>query len=455
MNQKMRIVSILCAAAMLTGCSDSNANIGKETTVSSETSAVAAESASAQTNENKTETDDIKLYIPNDEICDNMVNNIIAEYAYEYSETNFMSDENAAKLEEALQNIRINNSRFALPMMIKDLPKEFSIEINYDEKEEIGQKFSLYMGTLFMSDERYAETLIILKDGADENYGIIVSIGAYSEMCKWSFGDIEFSHDYDKIMQCFGDPSSYSDHSDLLGALGYVTPNNDYVEFLIGLNGIMCFSFNMENIAENGLLAEYAPYDDFDGIPEIPELTGEPREIDWSRIFDEDCIVIGNEKYPSLAHIGDLGDDINIIEYSTGRDFSQDGNYLKDTYTIMYKGRTIGDIYAMRQSDEPLDDALIYGWSLTLDQIPFPAAIMDIPLSQDFDEISKIYTPNAQNDKFYKYLKIAEADGEKYMCTLALTYPLALWSVTPVSASPELYEEFLEQYQRYENMNEQ
>lgn len=455
MNKKMRIVSILCAAAMLTGCSDSNADIGDEITVSSETSAVAAESASAQTNEDKTEADDIKHYIPNDEICDNMVNNIIAEYAYEYSETNIMSDENAAKLEEALQNIRINNSRFALPMMIKDLPKEFSIKINRDEKEEIGGKFFLYMGTLFMGDERYTDALIILKDGADEKYGIIVGMSAYSEMCKWSFGDIEFSYDNDKIIQCFGDPSSYSNHSDLLGALGYVTPNNDYVEFLIGLNGIMCFSFNMENITENGLLAEYAPYDDFDGIPEIPELTGEPREIDWSRIFDEDCIVIGNEKYPSLARIGDLGDDINIIEYSTGRDFSQDGNYLKDTYTIMYKGRTIGDIYAMRQSGEPLDDALIYGWSLLLDQIPFPTAIMDIPLSQDFDEISKIYTPNAQNDKFYKYLKIAEADGEKYMCTLALTYPLALWSVVPASASPELYEKFLEEYQRYENMNEQ
>lgn len=455
MNKKMRIVSILCAAAMLTGCSDSDADIGKETTVSSETSAVAAESSSAQTNEDKTETDDIKLYIPNDEICGKMVNYIITEYAYENLKPNTMSDENAEKLEKALQNIRINNSRFALPMMIKDLPKEFSIKINQEEKEEIGQKFSLYMGTLFMGDERYAETLIILKDGAEEKYGIIVGISAFSEMCKWSFGDIEFSYDYDKIMQCFGDPSSYSAHSDLLGALGYVTPNNDYVEFLIGLNGIMCFSFNMENIAENGLLAEYAPYDDFDGIPEIPELTGEPREIDWSRIFDEDCIVIGNEKYPSLARIGDLGDDINIIEYSTGRDFSQDGNYLKDTYTIMYKGRTIGDIYAMRQSGEPLDDALIYGWSLLLDQIPFPTAIMDIPLSQDFDEISKIYTPNAQNDKFYKYLKIAEADGEKYMCTLALTYPLALWSVVPASASPELYEKFLEEYQRYENMNEQ
>lgn len=455
MNKKMRIVSMICAAAILTGCSGYNVNIVDEITVSSEAPVAAAVNMSAKSAVSKPAADDINLYIPNDEICDNMVNNIISEYAYEYSEINVMSDENAAKLEKALQNIRINNSRFALPMMIKDLPKEFSIKINQDEKEEIGGKFSLYMGTLFMGDERYTDALIILKDGADEKYGIIVGMSAYSEMCKWSFGDIEFSYDNDKIIQCFGDPSSYSNHSDLLGALGYVTPNNDYVEFLIGLNGIMCFSFNMENITENGLLAEYAPYDDFDGIPEIPELTGEPREIDWNRIFDEDCIVIGNEKYPSLARIGDLGDDINIIEYSTGRDFSQDGNYLRDTYTIMYKGRTIGNIYAMRQSGEPLDDALIYSWSLTLDQIPFPTAIMDIPLSQDFDEISKIYTPNAQNEKFYKYLKIAETDEEKYMCTFALMYPLAIWNVTPVSASPELYEKFLEQYQRYENMNEQ
>lgn len=449
MNKKMKIVSLICAAVMLAGCSGNNANIGGETNFSSEAPVLAAKNMSAKTAENKSVSaldtaDDTELYIPKDDIGENMINYLTSEFACEDAKTNIMPDENAKKLEEAIRNIRINNSRFALPLMIKDLPQGFSIEIADGKKEEIVDNFFLYMGTLFMGDERCAETLVILKDGAEEKYGIIVSISLFSEKCKWSFGDIEFFYDYNIITQNFGDPLSYGAFSELLGIVCYVTKNNDYVGFYDGLYGVLCCSFNMDNIAENALLTEYVPYDDFDGIPEIPELTGDPREIDWSKIFDEDCIVIGNEKYPSLTRIGDMGEDFNIIQYTIGKDFSQDGSYLKDTYTMMYKGRIIGYISALRQKDEPLDDALIFGWSFALDQITFPTAVMNIPLSQDFNEISKIYKPNAQKDFGCRYMGIVETDKEEYMCTLSLISSLAFWSVTPVSADPEIYEDFLE-----------
>ena len=448
MNKKMKIFSFLCAAAMLAGCSGNNTDIGSETNISSETPAIAAENTSAKTAEDKSETasdtaDDTELYIPKDKLGEGIIDNILSEYISDSTDAKIMSDENAAKLEEAFRNIRINNSRFALPMMIKDIPQGFSIKLNKDEKEEIFNNFSLYIGTLYMGDEKCAETLVILKDGAEEKYGIIISISLTSEMCKWSVGDIELSYDYDKVMQSFGDPSSYGS-SDLLGAISYITKNNEYVSFFYGVNGVMCFSFNMKNIEKNARLAEYVPYDDYDGIPEIPELTGEPREIDWNRIFYEDCVVIGNEKLPAMARIGDLGDDFHLTEYLVGKPMFKNENYLKDEYTMMYKGRNIATVYALRKKNEPPEDAVILLWALDND-ITFPAAVMDMPLSQDFDEISKVYIPNGkESSSKYQYMGIAEKDGENYMCTIILGKSDMLFSTTPASVNLEEYKDFIE-----------
>lgn len=444
MNKKMKIVSLLCAAVMLAGCTHNNTNVVDETNTYLETSVLAMENMYAQNTAGKSKTslkktEDIETYIPKDYIGKYLVNLLSKQYFPNRSEINIMPEKNSARLAEALRNIRINNSRFALPLMIKDIPQGFSIKIDKDEKEEIFNNFALYIGTLYMGDEKCAETIVILKDGAEEKYGIIISISLTSEMCKWSVGDIELSYDYDKIMQSFGDPSSYGS-SDLLGAISYITKNNEYVSFFYGLNAVMCFSFNMNNIEKNARLVEYVPYDDFDRIPEIPELTGEPREIDWNRIFDEDCIVIGNEKLPAMVRIGDLGGDLHL----TGNIALKNENYSKDEYTMMYKGRDIARVYALRKKNEPPEDAVILLWVIDND-IKFPAAVMDMPLSQDFDEISKVYIPNTKEDNSeYQYMGIAEKDGEKYMCSIVLGKSDVFFSITPVSVNPEGYEIFLE-----------
>ena len=150
MNKKMRIVPILCAAAILTGCSGSNADIGNETTVSSETSAVTAENTSAKAAEDNSVTSsdisgDTKMYIPKDNLGEGIIDNILSEYVTSSVDAKVMSDENAAKLDEAFRNIRINNSHFALPMMIMALPKGFSAKIDYDSKsEKITEDFCIY-----------------------------------------------------------------------------------------------------------------------------------------------------------------------------------------------------------------------------------------------------------------------------------------------------------------------
>ena len=447
----MRIVSLLCAAAMLAGCSGNNADIGSENNISSETPAIAAENTSAKTAEDKSGTasdisDDTELYIPKDKLGEGIIDNILGEYIADNTDTTIMSDENAAKLEEAFRNIRINNSRFALPMMIMALPKGFSVKIDYDSKsEKITEDFCIYSGELYMDDEMCAYVTVMMREDSEEKYGIIFGINAaISSMCKWSFGDIKYTNDTEKLIECFGEPSAYMNLSSSLNSTAYVTENGSMIIFYNEVNGITCMSLDTDSTIKNMPLVEYVPYDDFDGIPEIPELTGEPREIDWNRIFDEDCIVIGNEKFPAMARIGDLGDDFTLIEYIVGKTLFQNENYLKDEYMLMYKGREIGNIFALRKKDESIDDAVVFGLIFDIDQITFPASVMDIPLSQDFNEISQIYISNVQNENNYQYRGIAETDDEKYMCTIALAYPIVIWNVTPVSADPNGYEDFLE-----------
>ena len=180
----MKIVSFLCAAAMLAGCSGNNTDIGSETNISSETPAIAAENTSAKTAEDKSETasdtaDDTELYIPKDKLGEGIIDNILSEYISDSTDAKIMSDENAAKLEEAFRNIRINNSRFALPMMIMALPKGFSVKIDYDDKsEKITEDFCIYSGELYMDDEMCAYVTVMMREDSEEKYGIIFGITA-------------------------------------------------------------------------------------------------------------------------------------------------------------------------------------------------------------------------------------------------------------------------------------
>lgn len=459
MNKKMRIVSILCAAAMLTGCSDSNADIRKETTVSSETSAVAAESASAKADEDKPVTasditDDTEMYIPKDKLGEGIIDNILSEYVADNTDAKIMSDENAAKLDEAFRNIRINNSRFALPMMIMALPEGFSVKIDYDSKsEKITEDFCIYSGELCTEDEMCAQVAVMMREDSEEKYGIIIGItAAISSMCKWSFGDITYSNDTEKLVECFGEPSADLTLSSSLCSTAYVTPSGSMIIFYNTLNAITCMSLNIDRTVENMLLTEYVPYDDFDGISEIPELTGEPRDIDWNIIFDDDCVIIGNEKYPALTRIGNLGDNITLFDFDIGKENSANPEYLSDSYLLMYKDRQIGQLGAWRRKGEKPENAVIQSWMFDYPEYKFPASVIGIPFSQGFDDVSKVYPPIEKDGSIIRYMGVAEKDGEKYACRMDIFDSIAFFFVMPESVNPIGYNGIIE---KINELNEQ
>ena len=448
----MRIVSLLCAAAMLAGCSGNNADIGNENNISSETPAITAENTSAKTAEDKSGTasdisDDTELYIPKDKLGEGIIDNILGEYIADKTDTTIMSDENAAKLEEAFRNIRINNSRFALPMMIMALPKGFSVKIDYDSKsEKITEDFCIYSGELYMDDEICAYVTVMMREDSEEKYGIIFGItAAISSMCKWSFGDIKYSNDTEKLIECFGEPSAYMTLSSSLSSTAYVTKNGSMIIFYNDLNSITCMNLDTDSTIENMFLTEYVPYDDFDGIPEIPELTGDPREIDWSMIFDEDCIIIGNEKYSSLTRVGDFGEDITLLDFGTGNEYHANKDYLSDSYHLMYKDREIGIIKALRGKDQQPNEAITVSWAFTdYSDFKFPAAVIGIPFSQNFDDVTNIYLPTKKSDIISSYFGVTEKDEEKYSCSLALTDYFVNINTQSNSVNPEGYESILE-----------
>ena len=449
------MISLLCAAAMLAGCAKMTApeNTADETSASVSAASDAASEKAEGTEASETVTasdNETELYIPKEKLGEAMASELFAGLIPDNGEIKVLSEEDSEKLEEAFKNIRINNSRFALPMMIMALPEGFSVKLDPDSKGEEAvteDDFHMYMGELYWEDEMCADVAVILKDGAEEQYGIILGMAPLmSSTCKWSFGDIEYTNDIEKMTECFGEPSAQVDLSGLNSTI-YISGIGSTVIFFDEFNAVFCLTLNTDDTIKNMLLTESVPYDDFDGIPEIPEVTGEPREIDWNGIFDEDCVIIGNERYPALTPISELGEDIFLFNYSIGINYYKNEDYLRDSYLLMYKGREIGMVNAFRKADEPKENGVINSWVFINDSLPeyLPAGMMGVPFSQDRASVGKVYTSYEQNDgsSYLRYKGITEKDGENYMCTLLLT-SAAYLIVTPASVDPEAYESFLE-----------
>lgn len=438
---KMRIVSFLCAVTMFAGCSgetkpeETTVNVNETLAVPSavETAAVSEETADTETPEKTIILDeDAGLYVPSENVDEDMISDFLSGFVINETKPSVMSDENAEKLEEAFKNIRINNSRFALPMMILALPDGFSVKLDHDSRSEepVIEDFYSYDGELYMGYELCTSVEILLKDNAKEKYGIIIGFsGLMSVNCKWSFGDISYSNDIEKIISCFGKPSIYEKITDNLSYEIYVTQKGDIVAFVNELNSIICMSVNTDVILENSLLTEYVPYDDFDDIPEIPNVSGGSRDIDWNIIFDNDCVVIGNDRYPANAQISDLSDDIVLFDYDIGQTYDKNDNYLQDHYVFLYKGRDIGVIGALRKIGEQPKNGIITSWMFT--NVIFPAGVMGIPLSQSSSSISKVYTPDNEISGTIVYRGAAERNGESYTCMFAITDSSILFGAEP------------------------
>lgn len=329
-----------------------------------------------------------------------------------------MSPENSLKLRDALHDIKINNSRIALPIMICDLPEGFSAR---DVSEVLleSNDFTFFEGDLLYDGERLAIVYILREKRAEENEGVIVGALLSSADCKWSIGGAD-SCGADSLRDNFGEPSA----SEALVSEGipdhaYAADNGDFALFVSAVNSVMTFSLDCSLLESNKALCEYAPYDDFDGFSDFAPVSGEPRDFDGAMALDENGIVIGDFSCPADIKVSELDGDISLAYCGTEPYDESDedmAEYVSDTYLLLYKGRYFGIVQSFRKEEQSQGEAQMYLWSLySRDDLLCDASLAGIPASQDMGSIEAVFSNADKRDSGdIGMYGICGSDGNQY-----------------------------------------
>ncbi|MDY3791100.1 MAG: hypothetical protein SOZ56_01330 [Oscillospiraceae bacterium] len=321
-----------------------------------------------------------------------------------------MNAENSEKLRSALHDIRINNSRIALPLMVCDLPEGFSV-IYGDEYKLDGYDYSMFTGVLAFGESELGDVYIARRRGVSEQEGVIIGAMFNSDSCKWSVGEAD-SCDINVLENAFGKPSgtesiaseNSSDHT-------YIADSGEFALFIPRINCAFVFAINCTQLEENKALCEYVPYDDFVRMTDLPPVSGEKTDFDGGAAFSENGIVIGDFSCPANIAVSRLENtDISLVYYETkaGDGENESGeNLVYDSYILLYKGRNIGVCQSVRKEEQPRAEAEMYLW-LVSDRagLPCDVSLAGIPVSESRDSLEKcfnFYSIDPKCDDFELY----------------------------------------------------
>lgn len=324
-----------------------------------------------------------------------------------------LNEENSRKLDSAFENITINGSKIVVPVMICDLPPEFTV---INQTEVVNQPpYTGFMATLAINGEECADVIAVQNKLTDFDHAVIICIMPDGEYCSWGFGKVRYSFDRDSIERAFGSSSgTFEPNGDGSGITVYLSESNSVALFLEASNYAMLFNLNCSDIRNAGSKCYYSPFEYF--IPDEPveEIGGELRPFDTSRAFDDDAVVIGKFKSPLSPVISDFNSEGMLVDYEIGDIYFDD--YLEDAYLLYINGRPVGMVSAVRTKDEAPSAARIIKWLFLLDSNALDnASVMGIPLSQSAESLAQAYEPekNYTDDKLYLFEGRAEKDGEE------------------------------------------
>lgn len=152
-----------------------------------------------------------------------------------------LNDEYSEKLDEMCRNIYINNSRFALPMRVSDLPGEFNVKLSEEEPEDLAGGFVFQTADLFFRDDHYCRIYIWVKENNDLSDGIILALIVDREECKSNAGDFDLAQP-EEIRKILGEPSEENVYGDEpLTTIMYISKNNGFLLFESGGAAYMAF----------------------------------------------------------------------------------------------------------------------------------------------------------------------------------------------------------------------
>lgn len=189
--------------------------------------------------------------------------------------------------------------------------------------------------------------------------------------------------------------------------------------------------------------AEKTGYD-FSIYEDAPVLSGEAREIDWSMMFEDSCVVIGAEKYPAYVKVGDLSGDLELEIIGIGEVNSVNPDYMNDYYGLNYLGHTVGAIITCRKADVEPKEAYISVWMLGGEcEVPKEkVGLLGFSLAQNYDEVTGVYLPKAENEGSANYYGVTEYDGRLFSCSLFYSEYIVMADVTPYEVNPDLYNQY-------------
>lgn len=159
---------------------------------------------------------------------------------------------------------------------------------------------------------------------------------------------------------------------------------------------------------------------DISTCEDAPVLSGDSRELDWAMIFDENCVVIGEDKYPAYMKISDFSSNITLETVNVGRVSEDNPNELNDYYTIYYHGYRVGGIITSRKADIEPEDAYIYAWTFggNNDMPKEKVGILGISMTQSASEVAEVYVADELDGSTVNYYGVTELGDDKFACTL-------------------------------------
>ena len=181
----------------------------------------------------------------------------------------------------------------------------------------------------------------------------------------------------------------------------------------------------------------------FDTCENAPVLSGGATELDWNIIFDDDCIVIGEEKYPAYMRICELSDNFKLGVISQGSEFPDNPDLVIDYYTLYCLDKKVCGISAVRTEDVKPTDAYIYSWTFGgFDEVPMEKlGLLGFSMSQSAEEISAVYIPDESEGGSADYYGVTEYDGERFACLLSHSDGfVTMLVITPYEVNPSAYE---------------